>query len=92
MSKDKFFSLENAGKSPSTSVIIKEEVTIDNEELENLLQQTLATTKDCTVELLTELYVRLDKKISLFKDEWDRTSLPQVCIVAKVMLESVLKS
>ena len=87
MSKDELFSLENAGK--STSKTSTEDLSVDYAELEKVLQQTLAVTKDCTIEMLTELYVRLEKKISLFKDKWDRTSLPQVCnLLSQGMLKS----
>ncbi|XP_034241773.1 ATPase family AAA domain-containing protein 2-like [Thrips palmi] len=57
---------------------MKKEVTIDTSDLEKLLTSIVIATKDCHVKSLTELYIRLEKKISSFSDKWDRSSLPQV--------------
>lgn len=57
----------------------KEEISINTADLEKLLTQVIVFTKDCSAGKLTELYVRLEKKILSFRNEWDRSSLPQVC-------------
>lgn len=53
------------------------EVSIDKKALEELLTQIVSSTEDCSVEKLTELYVRLEKKVSSFSSEWDRSPLLQ---------------
>lgn len=59
---------------------MKKEVSIDVSDLEKLLTSIVIATKDCHVKSLTEFYIRLEKKISSFKDMWDRSSLPEVTI------------
>ncbi|XP_026279317.1 ATPase family AAA domain-containing protein 2 [Frankliniella occidentalis] len=66
-----------ANEPPSTSTVIHEEVLINRPELEKLLKEIVSETEDCHVETLTELFIRMEKKILNFKDKWDRTSLHQ---------------
>ncbi|KAK3932961.1 ATPase family AAA domain-containing protein 2 [Frankliniella fusca] len=58
-----------------SSEISHEEVLINRRELEKLLDTIVSATEDCYVETLTELYIRMEKRINNFKDKWDRTSL-----------------
>lgn len=68
---------KHRGKSTSPAKTMKDEISIDSTELGKLVTLAVATTGDCTVEKLTELYVRIDKVISSYKNQWDRTSLPK---------------